>query len=197
MGSEEPVVITPEIVPPVKTKAKKKTGSYPLTPKQIRKRDHSFTDVAIFDEKTKDYIRSKFSERERKIVQILLKTGSAAKAAEEIGVTTATVYNYIKRPFVKAYLEMMRERAAGAADLTIEKITKVINGAVDGKELTPMQLQAAALAAKILQPVKGNSITVNTQNNYNGVSPFANLEQGAMLDEIKRNLLEMQGDDAA
>lgn len=184
-----PRVIDAELVPA----PKKKTGSYPLTPKEIRKRDRVFTNVSVL--KDRKYYYGRMSDRERKAISILLKTGSVAKAAEEIGVTPQTIYNYTKRPFVRAYLEQMRERLAGAADLTQDKVARVVNAAVDGVEsVTPQQLQAAAIAAKLLNPTarNGSPITINQQNNFSvGASPFQGLDQGGMLDEIKRNLLEM------
>lgn len=173
-----------------------------LTPAEsTRYRDRTFTEVALFREDDKTYAYGRLSDRERKALAILLKTGSAQKAADEIGVKPDTIKAYMRRPFVKAYLAKMRERAAKAADLSMEKVAAVIGGAVDGDtKITDRQLAAATAAAKVLNPAGGkggSTITVNQQNNFGstGSSPFQNLDQSAMLDVLKQNLLEMQGPD--
>lgn len=206
-------ILEPEIVspPPKKKKTykavKEKAAAYrrmakgnsPLVDARVQRRDKTFTQVALLDP-NKNYVYARLSDRERKLITVLLKTGSKQAAADEIGVTVQTVYNYIKRPFVAAYLEQLRQRAAKAADLTLDKVAGVLTEAVDGKPITPMQLQAASVAAKFLQPARGANgapITINQQNNFNGPSPFQGLESKDMLEAIKGNLLEMGHEDAA
>lgn len=190
-----PAPIEAEIVPVAEVRRKRGKN---INTKAVQDRDHNFTDVALFKTDQKDYVYGKFSGREKKLIAVILKTGNVKKAAEEIGVSPQTVYNYLKRPFVKAYLEQQRMRMASAADLTMDKVARVIGQAVDGVEISAQQLAAAGMAAKILRPAGGSgNITVNQQYNYNGASPFADLEQSAMLDEIKKNLLEMREDEDA
>lgn len=192
-------ILEGELVPhPKSGKLSKKTGSYPLTPAQIRKRDRVYTDVTVL--KDRKFVTGRFSDRERKAIAVLLKTGNVKKAAEEIGVTPQTIYNYARRPFVRAYLEQMRSRAAGAADLTVEKLVHKMNAAVEGiEELSPSQIAAAKIAAQLVAPRvgSGTNITVNQQNNFNGVSPFKDLDQKSMLAELQQNLLEMGAGEAA
>lgn len=134
----------------------------------------------------------KMSEREATFLSALLKTGSIALASQEIGISRISGYRYTKRPHIKKYLDRLRLRAAKAADLTADKIAAVIGDAVEGDPMiTPLQLHAASIAAKMLAPARGPSVVINQQTNFNGTSPFADLGQTAMLDEIKRNLLEM------
>lgn len=173
----------------------RKIGSFPLTAPEIRKRDRVYTEVALL--KDKKYIYGRLSDRERKLVALVIKGVTIVKAAEEIGVDRKTAGRYLKRPFVLAYIEQMRQRAAGAADLTPEKVARVLNAGVDGtEEVTPQQIQAASIAARLLTPAsnsKGPNITVNQQNNYGvGASPFAGVDSKGMLDALTKNLLEMQ-----
>lgn len=198
LGAPERPAIEAEVVSErLPARQRKKVGAYPLTAPEIRKRDRVYTDVALL--RDKKYIYGRLSDRERKLVGLAIRGVALPKAAEEIGVSTKTARRYLKRPFVLAYIEQMRQRAAGAADLTPEKIANVLNRAADGdEEVKPQQLQAAAIAARLLAPPSnakgGTSITVNQQNNYNGVgaSPFAGLGQKEMLDALALDLLEMQ-----
>ena len=151
------------------------------------RRDRVFTNVALL--RGQEYVLARLSDRERKLITVLLESGSIPRAAEEIGISTSTVRKYMKRPFVVAYLEQMRQRMAGALDLTSEKVARVINAAVDGVEdITEQQLKAASIAARILNPEnRGTNITVNQQNNYGvGTSPFAGLKHEELLLEMKR-----------
>lgn len=187
--------VSAELVPAARPKPpgrgkNSRTGPHLLSA-TTRKRDKSFSQVQLLGRDRK-YVYGRFSDREKKLIAILLKTGNQTQAAEEIGVHRTTVARFVKRPFVAAYLEQMRQRASGAADLTVDKISRIINAAADGSEdITPQQLQAAQIASKLLVPRAGTNITINQQTNYNGPSPFADLGQAAMLDELKRNLLEM------
>lgn len=155
-----------------------------------KKAPHTFTEISVYEDGA-IYKRGRLSDREMKFVAMMLKTGSITKSAAEIGVTPQAASKYLQRPPVAKYLERMRDRMSKAADLTIDKIAKTLSEAIDGIEISPLQLQAASIAAKFLRPDKGPSVVINSQTNYNGTSPFAGLEQAAMLDEIKRNLLEM------
>lgn len=194
-----PKILEAHIVPESKfaRRTGRKIGSFPLTASGIRKRDRVYTDVQLL--KDKKYIYGRLSDRERKLVNLVIKGAQVKKAAEEIGVSESTAHRYLKRPFVKAYIEQMRQRTASAANLTPEKVADVLSRAADGDEtIKPQQLTAASIAARLLAPPSnakgGTSITVNQQNNYNGVgaSPFAGVESKDMLDTLAKNLLEMQ-----
>lgn len=158
--------------------------------KKPKRRGHTFSEVVMLDI-GKQYRQGQLSEREIKFLAMYLKTGSVMVAAQEVGISRITGHRYLQRPPVKKYVDHMRARVAKAADLTLDKVAAVIGEAVDGRDITPLQLQAAGMAAKFLAPARGPGVQVNVQNNFNSSSPFAGLEQKAMLDEIKRNLLEM------
>lgn len=154
-------------------------------------------EIRIFDEETKKYLHGVISDRESKFVVLLVKTGNLQKAADEIGISLALARRFLRRPGVRLYISHLRRRAALAADLTLDKTAAIISRAVDGDPtVKDSQVSAAIAAAKLMTPAAskpGVNVTVNQQNNYNGVgtSPFANLDSKAMLDELKKNLLEM------
>lgn len=199
LAPTEPAIIDAEIVPRSALKRKtKKVGAHPLTAPEIRRRDRITTEVALFTT-DKKYQYGRLSDRERKLVNLIIKGWTQKKAAEEIGISERSAVRYLKRPFVRAYIEQMRQRAAGAADLTPEKIANVLNRAADGEDVKPTQLAAAGIAARLLAPPAnakgGTSITVNQQNNYNGVgaSPFAEMKREDILLEMQR-VVDESGD---
>ncbi len=88
----------------------------------------------------------------------------------------------------------MRDRAARAADLTMDKVAAVVSRAIDGDvEISERQLAAAEKAVKILRPTLGNGapITINQQNNFNGPSPYANLDRDGLLGAMREVIQEM------
>lgn len=191
----EPAPIEAEVVrDPVDPRARNVAKGREVAARNRKER--AMTPVAMY--RDKKFVYAMLSERERKAIDIYLKTGSRVRAAEEIGVEPQTITNYFKRPFVRAYLEIMRERSAKAADLTIDKAAAVISRALDGDEgVSDRQLLAAEKATKLLRPTaaNGSPITINQQNNFNGPSPFQGLDSAAMLAELRRNLIEMGVED--
>ncbi len=136
----------------------------------------------------------KFSEKEAKFLKALIKSGNIRIASEEVGIGMRTGERYAAKPHVRAYIEKMRLRAAKAADLTFEKVTGVVNDALEGREVTQTQLAAAALATKFLGPAKGPSTVINQQNNFSGPSPYAGMSREEMVEQMKRSLLEYDGE---
>ncbi len=188
--SQEP--IDAEIVPEAPKKRPDESRSIgPRRPHgSLKPKEKIFTAVVYRDAK-KLQKRLNLSDRESKFLAVYLKTGNIAAASREIGVHPVTGCRYMKRQHIAEFLEERRLRTAKAADLTSDKIQSLLNDAVDGEFVSETQLKAASIAAKILSP-RGPSVVINAQqNNFSGTSPFAGLEPKAMLDEIKRNLLEM------
>ncbi len=171
----------------------------PALGKKKKKPNAVYHEISMFDPTVRVYFKGRMSERERKFVQVYVKTGSVARASEEIGINYGTGKRWLSHPAVKRYVDHLRQRAARAADLTMDKIGAVLGAAVDGDtEVTPLQIMAAKEATRFLRPVGAVGVntghmTVNQQNNINisGPSPFADMDQSAMLDKLRENLLEM------
>lgn len=116
----------------------------------------------------------RLSQREMKALERYLETGSEQAAAQEIGVSPATIRAYLKRKHVQAYVTDMLRRHAFANGMTIQNLLGKLAQCIEGElTLTPTQLEACKAAARILKPSVPGSVVNNVQVNnsvYNGMS---------------------------
>ena len=113
-----------------------------------------------------------FSQREYAFLSVFLNTFNLDLACREIGITTETGRNYLKRGKIRRYLDEKIQEKAISAGTTIDNLVSWLRKVRDGAEVpSGMQMEAAKEIRKMIQPVGAPGIQVNIQNN--NVNPAA------------------------
>ena len=177
MGLTRADVVNPNLIP---RKAKRVGGSV-------------FKPVVFEDGSGKKLHR--LSQREAKFIEKFERTQNLRLACEEIGVTLEAGQKYFDKPHIKRFCADRWKERALAEGVTLDFFLAKVKLLVDGEiEMSKSQIEGMKIGARLVSPstpIIANQ--TNIQNNFNGApSPYANLSKEEMVEQMKKNVAELE-----